>query len=841
MAEWENLAVLEHGEAEGEAASTTSLALVEGEYDSIVADVDGTAWVPQMVDVAADHRSRTSSWFAVLTRRVARGADIGDLDSDAGEVGSSAGTSGEKTGHISETCPPVHSNNDHIPAGQTIRTVSGHNPLWERGMAWPEGASHRAGRDGVSRRLKGVGGPAAAPIDFSSLPTVEAMGTGRRTWVIGFDTEFTNEPDGTRTIDSYQFSTLDPEDTTQRVDVVILPLQGQRIFVEDALYLVVREAGLWAVSKNPEAMTDKGVARRHFWQDDDDYKKVMDALYSRFAIQLTLACHYGSADLTAFAQPTPRKNGSEKYADIMRHVTSASGGLVSLRPVRITRSDGRGRWWVPMSVTVRDTMGHAPPKSKGLDVLGESCGIPKIEVSEGRKKFMTGFRHDRLVEFLEYGVNDALIVVEYLARIWGDNVLPPVTLSGGGASAMRAGVMKYWSSHGLLTDSTASFRARFQGLYKAKDSEVEVDSAEGLSYYMVHEMVPVDGDATVMHAACAKAFHGGLNTCPQPGYYAFQTYDLDLQSAYPTAMASIIDIDYEAGCVHDVIKDRALSEDDFALGYVTPLVAFVSWNFPEEVEPTIPVVVDGSIIYPRTSQGCGAAQGDGMNGSYSGVHGAWAAGPEILLALRLGATVHCQMGYLGRVLTVDAESEADDDVEQIPSRSMRSAVQVMVKDRATAKRVYGKKSIQELVIKIATNSCYGKLAQDLDPQNAWQSFVQEMHDIGGSAVTSPYHAMMITSLVRAMLLAVMNDLRGRVYSVTTDGCIADVDGDVIEAMDFHGLSELFQDARTALVGDSTVWEVKHSQTDLVNVTTRGNSSMQEEGVLAKDGLKAPKA
>lgn len=115
-------------------------------------------------------------------------------------------------------------------------------------MAWPEGASHRAGRDGVSRRLKGVGGPAVAPIDFSSLPTVEAMGTGRRTWVIGFDTEFTNEPDGTRTIDSYQFSTLDPEDTTQRVDVVILPLQGQRIFVEDALYLVVREAGLWAVS-----------------------------------------------------------------------------------------------------------------------------------------------------------------------------------------------------------------------------------------------------------------------------------------------------------------------------------------------------------------------------------------------------------------------------------------------------------------------------------------------------------------------------------------------------------------------------------------------------------------
>lgn len=679
-------------------------------------------------------------------------------------------------------------------------------------------------------------------MDFGALPTVREMGTGQNTWVIGFDTEFTNEPDGTRTIDSYQFCTLDPEDTTQRVDVVILPLQGQRISIEDALYLVVREAGLWAVSKDPDAMTDKGVARRHFWRDNDDYKKVMDRLFGKFSIRLTLACHLGSADLTTFARPVPRKDGSEKYADIMRHVTSAGGGLVSLRPVRITRSDGRGRWWVPMSVTVRDTMGHAPPKSKGLDDLGESCGIPKIEVSEGRKKYMTGFRHDRLVEFLEYGVNDAHIVVEYLARIWGENVLPPVTLSGGGASAMRAGIMKYWSKHGVPTDSTATFRAHFQGLYKAKDSSVEVDSAEGLSYYMVNEMLPVDGDATAMHAACAKAFHGGLNTCPRPGYYPYRTYDHDLQSAYPTAMANVIDIDYEAGCIDEVIKDRALGEEDFALGYVTPLVAFVSWSFSKGVEPTIPVVVDGSIVYPRTSHGCGAAQGDGMNGSYNGVHGAWAAGPEILLALRLGATVHCQMGYLGRVMSIDAANPTDDDdVERIPSRSMRSALRMMVEDRAAAKRIYGEKSLEEQVIKIATNSCYGKLAQDLEPQNAWQSFVQEMNDIGGSAVTSPYHAMMITSLVRAMLLAVMNDLPGRVYSVTTDGFIADVDVDVIEAMDFHGLAGLFQDARKALAGDSTVWEVKHSQSDLVNVTTRGNSSMEDGGVLAKDGLKVPKA
>lgn len=838
MAEWENLVTRERDEVCATEASNDSLALIKAEYQKIVTDIDGTGWGARLVDVAAHHRSRISSWFAVLTRRVERGiVGQGPVEGSA-EVGPSGG----KAGHISNMCPAQTFEEADIPAVQEPLKISGHNPLWEGGMAWPERASHRAPAAGapadVSLHADGTG----TPVKFGSLPTVQAMGTGVSTWVIGFDTEFTNEPDGTRTIDSYQFSTLDPEDPSRRVDVVLLPLHDQRILIEDALYFVVQEARLWAVSKCPEDMTLKGVGRRRFWKDGADYRAAMDALYRNYSIQLTLACHYGNADLTAFQQPAPRKHGAEKYADIMRNVTSASGGLVGLRPVRVTWSDGRGRWWVPMSVTVRDTMGHAPADSKSLDVLGESCGIPKIDVPEGRKKFMTGFRMERLTEFLEYGVNDAVIVVEYLARVWGDNVLPPVTLSGGGASAMRAGVMEYWSSHGVPTDSTASFRAWFQGLYKGRSADVETDSAEGLSYYVVNEMMPVDGDASAMHDACARAFHGGLNTCPMPGYYAFQTYDHDLRSAYPTAMACVIDIDYEAGCTEEVIKDRALVEDDFELGFATPLVAFVSWEFPDGVEPTIPVEVNGSIVYPRTSEGCGAAQGDGMNGDYSGVHGAWAAGPEILLALKLGASVDCQIGYLGRVMKIRAVSSSDDDgVKLTESRSMRSAVRMMVKDRSTAKLLFGGKSLEEQIIKIATNSCYGKLAQDLAPQNAWQAFAQEMNDIGGSAVTSPYHAMMITSLVRAMLLAVMNDLPGRVYSVTTDGFITDVPVDVIEAMDFHGLSALFQDARQALVGDSAVWEKKHSQTDLLNVTTRGNSSMQDSGVLAKDGLKTPKA
>lgn len=304
------------------------------------------------------------------------------------------------------------------------------------------------------------------------------------------------------------------------------------------------------------------------------------------------------------------------------------------------------------------------------------------------------------------------------------------------------------------------------------------------------------------------------------------TYDHDIQSAYPSAMASIVDVDFENGCIDEVIKDRELVTSDFPLGYVTPLVAYVSWEFPEGVEPCLPVMVGQSIVYPRTSRGVGAALGEGMGSAgFASFEGAWCCGPELALALALGARVDVQIGYRLRVLKHNGE----------PSRSMRSAVRQMVADRAAAKKTWGKGSLVELMIKVATNSCYGKLAQDVTERSGWNSWAEEMESIGGSAVTSPYHAAMITSLVRALLLGMANEVC--LVSVTTDGFIS-YESDV-ERFEVFDLAAVFRDARDALVGDPTVWEVKHKQDDLMNLTTRGNVSVSDGGVLAKAGLKTP--
>lgn len=704
------------------------------------------------------------------------------------------------------------SENQHLNCEESIRSKSPRG----RGSDRPDGRSPSA-RAVVSPTAGSTG------TDFGGLPTVRAMGTGEARHVVGFDTEFTyadcEDEDGNREriIDSYQFATLDPSDPEQMYQICILPLNKERIYIGDALGIVSEIAGL---ERLVPGLDPRGRSRREFWKTD--HRKSYEQLFKLGAEHLVLAGHFQNADLTAF-----KSSPNDRHADPLRRVTSAGGGLTSLKPARFVRKLGSGssQRWLPFSVVIRDTMSQTSPNHKSLAAMGEVCGVPKLDVGD-QIEDMSSMRENNLVDFLAYGINDAVIVLEYLSSLWGENITPPVTVSSGGARALKAGICEYW---GIDPQSDgAAFRADFQGLVKIRKGEVD-DQSDHLAYYTARQLAPIDGDANQSHTAWKHSYHGGLNACLAVGFFPGLTFDHDIQSAYPSAMASIFDVDYQNGCIETVIKDRELTLDDFDLGALTPLVAFVSWEFPADVTaPTLPVVVGDSLIFPRTSTGSGAKQGEGM-GAFTGFEGSWCAAPELYLALKLGAKIKCQIGYKMRL------REAPQGSNDPYSRSLRAAVKQMVVDRAVAKQKYGKGSLAELLIKVATNSCYGKLAQDVDEQNGWDAWREEMEAVGGSAVTSPYHASMITSLVRSLLLAVANSVD--ILSVTTDGFISTVLD--IESLPCFGIAEIFRDSREAITGDKTVWEVKHKQSDLLNLSTRGNVSLDPGGVLAKAGLKTP--
>lgn len=646
-----------------------------------------------------------------------------------------------------------------------------------------------------------VSAPATA---FGDLSSVKAMGTGRAGIVVGFDTEFTTTG-GVRVIDSYQFATPDPLDPALMVEVVILPGCGQRVSLHTALWAVVEAAELWRSPLVPEEVGPRGVARSVFWSDDWEERR--EAL-AKLRVPLVLACHYGSADLTTF-----RLDG-HCDVDHMTRLTSAAGGLVTLLPFRMQRGNDNGHWWQSLSVSVRDTMSHAPAGQKSLAVLGKACSVPKIDVPDGWIADMTSYRREHLSDFLEYGINDSVIVVEYLARLWGDGVVPPITLSGGAATALVHTGIDY-----LGVSTSKEFRRVFAGLVTEDEGVDAVEEEDRLSFYAKRNRNPIDGAAKQVMSAFASAYHGGLNSCPMPGYYPLPTVDIDAQNAYPTAMALVEDIDWEAGSIENVVHERKLTLEDVP-SPTTPFAGFVSFEFAADVlHPCLPIVADGTLIYPRTSEG---------------VAGSWACGPELWLALRLGASVFCQIGYTCRRLA------GPDDGRSL---ALRHGVKQLIDDRNTAKDIFGKGSIEEKTLKTGVNSVYGKTAQDVAEQRAWNAREQEMDGVGGSGITSPYHAAMTTSLVRAQLLATMNEistLGGSCYSVTTDGFITDFDEDEVNSLGLYGLADVLRESREALTGDPTIWEAKHAQSDLVNFTTRGNVSQHLGGVCAHNGLKAPK-
>lgn len=250
-----------------------------------------------------------------------------------------------------------------------------------------------------------------------------------------------------------------------------------------------------------------------------------------------------------------------------------------------------------------------------------------------------------------------------------------------------------------------------------------------------------------------------------------------------------------------------------------PMVAYIRFEFPEGVKyPCIPVNGDGMPIYPRTSKG---------------FDGIYACGPEIYLALRLGAKVYCEKGYVLNPLRDKESGEV--------SYSLRAAVKQLVSDRNDAKRIFGLKSLEELILKTMVNSGYGKVAQNVSPKTKYCAKSEGMEDVGESPITNPVSAAMITSIVRAELLAAQNQVDELEYmtcSVTTDGFISDVPEETLKSLDLLGFRKWVEQSRLFLTDnkDRELWETKHRQDDLVNFTTRGNVSLWTKDKNGYDGV-----
>ena len=533
-------------------------------------------------------------------------------------------------------------------------------------------------------------------------------------------------------------------------------------------------------------------------------------------VNITLISHFGRAD--------GRNLGNDDGYKLLRYCSSIQGGTVTLScPVKIDAWDCLGTTlngykFFPVSLSIRDTMCHAPVGGKSLDILGKSIGFEKISIPQKDKEAMGDFLQRDPAGCIEYAARDSEVTVLYAASIYGANKRPPVT--GTGAAAKYC-LKKQAECFGLVKEGKIDmieYNRQARGLMKVKKGKIPSENRAG--FIDASNLEPINFEADKVQTAASHAYHGGINCCTMPGLYnGVTTYDVDLQNAYPSPMVLIPDIDWE-NPIRETITERELTMQKFvdsATGIISPMPLFIGYcrfEHPKEVKyPCLPVNVEGSLLFPRKT----AEDSDGC----------YLAGPEIVLALKMGTKIYCKEGYfLNPLMRPDPENPN----RMIQSYSLRDVVLALVRDRATAKKIFGKKSMEQDYLKLLVNALYGKIAQNVVDKSAWDIHCQAMKEIGASHITNPVTACLITSTVRAMLLAAMNQVQQSGYlwmSTTTDGGITTAPIDVVDGLDLYGLRDYLGYGREILTDGQSraLWEIKHAQDDLLNLTRRGNVSL----------------
>ena len=459
----------------------------------------------------------------------------------------------------------------------------------------------------------------------------------------------------------------------------------------------------------------------------------------------------------------------------------------------------------PLSLSISDTMCHAPVGKKSLADLGKTFGIEKVEIPQSDKEHMLNLLQRDPVTFFKYASTDSIITLLYASALYGYNKQMPVTITSASSSVMKETMMSY-----LKCNNDKEFNRKYRGLEIQKHGKVKIENHA--AFIENSSLEPISDKVNTVQHFASHAFNGGYNSCSEVGYFPELTYDYDLLNAYPTSMCLVPDIDWE-----DPIKFKIENQDLnirlwSGIGGFNPLIPFVGYirfEFPDTVKfPCIPVNVDGVPIYPLSS--------DGLNGVYT-------AGPYIFLALKLGAKVYCETGYfLNTLYTVDG----------VESRSLAHAVKGLVVDREHAKMKLSKGSLEELILKAMVNAGFGKVAQNVIKKQSWSAYKYNMVDLGCSGITQPVSAMIITSIVQCELLAAQNqafDLGYMTCSVTTDGFISSMTLSVLKSLDLYGFRPFLEQARLFLTDGKNpeLWEIKHVQDDLVNFSTRGNVSLHD--------------
>ncbi len=605
--------------------------------------------------------------------------------------------------------------------------------------------------------------PAEKSPAISDILSISRMRLDGSALVLALDTEFYYLTEDTRSVLTWQIAFIEPSRPEYVQELVFASTDGKRISISFLLAWIIehydlselypagfssfdyRETRRWVyhtTDKNGAVVSHEVLSADEAWEKSTldgerevlarnlnnsnkakpnavygngleyvDKSRIVDGYvnnfskFNKYAFPVILLCHAGKADLTALYQ-----KGSD---DFLPRLSDVQGGLVSLSDFFLHPPLIDQYWkFYPVSLTVRDTMCFAPAGHKSLEALGKTIGIPKLDVSADDKNDMFGYLHREPVNFFEYAINDSVIALCFAGELWGYNSNMPVTVSGAAVPVISEylGIPADGSK-----DAREAYNRTLRGLHKVKKGLFAIPDKAG--FIENTSLEPVNDNARILQNYAQQSYKGGYNGSVIIGKFDGElTHDFDLENAYPTCMALVPDVNWAGDVIANEIVHREIKLQDFNSPFDL-MFGYIKFRFPKSVEfPCIPVAVNGSMIFPRSS--------DGLDGVY-------ASAPEIYLALRLGAEVWAEHVYVGA-----PRYNADGSL----SHSLLATVKQLVNDRTLAQKYFGKKALFDLLLKTAVNSIYGKTAQDLIDKETWNALNGKMENIGGSVLTSAFSA-----------------------------------------------------------------------------------------------------
>jgi hypothetical protein len=482
--------------------------------------------------------------------------------------------------------------------------------------------------------------------------------------------------------------------------------------------------------------------------------------------ELTVVAHFARADLTHLRD----------WKTYCRRVDAVRGTFTTTtRPFTLNVPTPRGSR--PIVITVTDTMLLAPAKMKSLERLGSALGQRKAILPPGcTKDRMDLFKRDYPDCFAQYAITDTIIAARWAQRVW--NLL---------------------ATHFPITDRVPTLAAAAVGVicHLMTRSGQSVDGYFG--YETIRQKRQPLACLTEVSTFAANAYHGGRNEAYHLGHSPryLPLYDVDAVSAYTTALAMMQVPDWQS--VRPTKELDELAVIDAALTYTR-----VRFEFPQGTRfPCLPVRAgDRGLIYPLT----------GIS---------WCTGPELKVALELGASIIVEAGW-----RVEWVTDSPRPFELF-TRNINAI--------RTAAKANGDAILDELAKEIG-NACYGKIAQAVNTfrtitdagiygqrgKRVFNPRTEQMETLPPNKITCPMLAASTTGLVRALISEALARLPANAFvaSVTTDGFLCSVPVGCIDTI--GPVASAFRAARARIMpNDPAIWEQKHRVGRVLVTETRG--------------------